>query len=184
MIHQDVLPQILYHTLVDHVRSTVITLLTVSKEWNRVTTILIPEIFIDDMTTHDQLLAYFTHVETLSLNDSGITGQGLLLMTNLTKLDLRHDRKITDEYLTLTGLRSLKLLHNDVIVGYSISNLVNLTSLDLYGNGNVDDECLYLLTNLAKLDIGENCGITGDCVSMLTNLTTLGLNGNDYIEID
>ncbi len=130
------------------------------------------------------------NIDSLDLNNSGLTGSIPAEIGNLTNLtDLRlYGNQLTgaipSEIGNLTNLTRLDLENNQLTgsIPSEIGNLTNLTDLYLYSNqltGSIPSE-IGNLTNLTWLNLYSN-QLTGSIpseIGNLTNLTYLYLNSN------
>lgn len=67
------------------------------------------------------------------MSDSGITDEGISILTKLANLDLSKNDLITNQGISgLISPRTLKLSHNNNITNEGISKLTNLTDIGLY----------------------------------------------------
>jgi Leucine-rich repeat (LRR) protein len=105
-----------------------------------------------------------------------ITNKGLSNLTALTDLDLTKATNValnSDGLLRLTNLTKLNLEHSDVNVGAALSRLTKLNTLSLCENGVIESDDIRGLVNLTSLDLSENRKVTDEGISGLSNLATL-----------
>lgn len=147
-----------------------------------------------------------TQLKALSLTNTLITGNGIGGMTkletlmapylpdltdqilgqfpNLTKLDIRGMRIITEKSLNkMKNLRYLDIgyLRNSISFGALLENRTNLTSLNISGNRGFNDSDISKLIGLRTLSIESYTNIGDQGIMNLTNLTRLSIRGNPDI---
>lgn len=124
------------------------------------------------------------HLLSLKLGScDNITNETLMKLTNLTFLDLDHNKTIIGKtILTLPNLTSLKIGRNKTITDSDIINFTKLIELDITGNEIITDESIEQLTDLKILNISENRTFVGKSFEKLTNLQTLIMNDNKHIK--
>jgi hypothetical protein len=108
----------------------------------------------------NECLKSLKNLQSLIINRSQITDDGLIELTNLTYLNIvseKKEYKITDYGISqLTKLNSL-LLANIAISDHTIKQLTNLTHLNLRVTNNpISFDGIKVLTRLRKLFIGCN----------------------------
>lgn len=139
-----------------------------------------------------EILSRMTYIGTLDLGYSPIKGLNLaspcmldehvLPLTNITALDLKYNKYITNLVVTsLPSLTNLNISHNTQITSDALEKCTQLKELYLGGNSRIDDRCISRLTNLETLCLPQNRNITNFSVSLLTKLTWLDLEDNDRI---
>ena len=129
----------------------------------------------DDLATLVTLSAIDREIRELS---------GLELATNLTELQLGHNRIADLTPLNqLTALEVLSVRYNDCRDLSPLSQLTKLQSLDLAGNGIADLSNLDGLTNLNKLWIENNAIVDLSPLAALTSLRFLILGDNPVADL-
>lgn len=118
-----------------------------------------------------------------NMNAEHIYTDGIKSLTNLTKLNVKNNMKITD-IAHLINLRTLIASGDDCRIGnHSIKSLTGLTELNADFNKKITN--VNHLVNLRILSAsGYSCGIKNNGFKLLTNLTTIYLNFNKITDID
>lgn len=119
------------------------------------------------------------------LDDHKITNYGISHLSKLKKLNLAHNYTITEEILiSFPELINLELNYNQNITNNGIKNLIQLKILDLSNNHTITGKGLINLVNLTDLDISKNNTICDDDIKHLMNLERLNLHENTIISND
>jgi len=143
-----------------------------------------------DISSYDEdcgMGGIFTHV-------CGIENTGLSRLTNLTELNMKNNRKITNIN-HMINLRTLDATGNCKIKNSGLSRLTNLTKLNIDGNKNITIKEKNCFINLRTLSIASfmnlggffappiifDCKSTSNKCSKLTNLTELNINDNEMV---
>ena len=138
----------------------------------------------------DKSLKYLTSLTQLDTNEY-VTDNSVILLTNLTCLNLQNCENITDKSIKeLTYLKYLNIAQNGHIdvTDESISRLTNLVYLNIghnYSYDNITDKSIRKLNKLKYLIATRNeMNITDSSVKNLTELIYLDLRENEMISID
>lgn len=126
--------------------------------------------------TKNSDIVNMTNLETLVLNSGLVTREGLLYLSNLTRLDISCNHYTRDNDIChLTSIKELQIADSNI----SDDFIVNFTQLEyLAPNDNITDKSLKFLTNLKALNLQNNRSITIDGLRSLTSLIDLDLNMN------
>lgn len=99
--------------------------------------------------------------------------------TNLTKLDLYNNDKITDDVICkLINITKINLSSNSIITDHGISKLTKITHINLCRNTKITDDCLVKLINIKNINLSKNRNVTDNCLRLLTNLVHINLSVN------
>lgn len=130
-----------------------------------------------DANIHEILdVGTFKHLRKLDLVGVFTGCEGLLGLTTITDLRLRHTA-LTDEILsTLTNLTNLEINHTLTVGDVGLCSLSSsLTSLEIVNNSKITDESIKLLTRLKYLWLYDRTVIGDDGISCLKELEYLNL---------
>lgn len=112
-------------------------------------------------------------------NHPSIDDKKLIMLPNITTLDLRYKDQITN-IKNLFNLTALNLSNNFVISDNGIKDLVKLNYLAIC-DSNITDNGIKNLTGLLGLHLGYNKYVTDNGIKNLINLTNLDLLENENI---
>lgn len=127
-----------------------------------------------------EALRSFTRLERLRVEKSScVTDHILCGLTHLTRLSLLETQISNEVLFTLTNLRRLNLYYNARITSVGVAAQTNLRQLKLnleYGDkGEEVNTGLRFLTGLTSLNALDNTPFVGDNISRLTNLRSLSI---------
>jgi hypothetical protein len=137
-------------------------------------------------------LGYDSLYSTPRLNSflKAFNNQKLMKLVNLTILDIKNNRLVTDEGIqNLNNLACLKINKNKLITDEGIKNLTNLRSLQLANSGLITNSGLKRLTNLTDISLLNETDykkkyksyINNDGISHLSLLSVLNIGYNKKI---
>lgn len=137
----------------------------------------------DNNAVHDDDLMLLTNLTTLELDHNEyITNKSVSNLTNLTRLSLAYNNNITfDALKNLRELTVLDLSYSSHIKSEELGQMTNLRRLKLYANSMIESKDLVKLTQLTALDVSYNKLITSEAVGALKNLVELDICGNSNV---
>lgn len=128
---------------------------------------------------HIDKLTNLTELSIINCDtDCGINNTNINILTNLTSLSISHYACNIESFASLTNLTKLYIPNNQKITDNEIMGLMNLIKL------NIDDSNIINighLTKLKKLSASGECTITDNALKILTDLTNLNICDNSYI---
>lgn len=127
-----------------------------------------------------QLINQLTSLTKLSLvRNHYIFDDDLKLLTNITRLNLGYNEKITKDGIShlRPSLTALKLRNNRMIRDDGLAHMTALTTLDLTDNNRItNDGIIGLSSTLTKLKLRKNHVISIDDLAKMTALTNLDIS--------